>query len=73
MAYEKQTFVDGETVLCAAHLTHMEEGIEEAHKKAGIPEFTESDNGKVLTIVDGVATWTEATGSNVLEVSGVSF
>ena len=37
MAYTKQEFVDGETILSAAHLIHMEEGIEEAHNQAGTP------------------------------------
>ena len=38
------------------------------------PEFTESDNGKVLTIVDGVMTWAEATGGiNVPSAMGVGF
>ena len=27
MAYEKQTFIDGETVLMAEHLNHIEDGI----------------------------------------------
>ena len=34
MAYEKQTFVDEETILCAEHLIHMEEGIAAAHEMA---------------------------------------
>ena len=32
--------------------------------QSSLPEFTESDNGKVLTIVDGVITWAEATGGS---------
>ena len=45
--------------------------------QSGFPEFTESDNGKVLTIVNGVIAWAEATGGsgavedlqNVMEVA----
>lgn len=46
--------------------------------QSGVPEFTESDNGKVLTIVDGVMTWAEATGGSgsgesVPSAEGVEF
>ena len=39
MAYEKQTWVDGETPLDAEHLNHMEQGIADADKNAA----TQSD------------------------------
>ena len=42
MAYEKQTFVDNETVLSAEHLNHIEEGIiqneKDIEKKADLDE-----------------------------------
>ncbi len=43
MAYTKQTFVDGETTLKAAHLQHIEDGIEAAHK--AIDEMPTPDDG----------------------------
>lgn len=35
MAYEKQTFIDKQTVLMAAHLQHIEDGIERAFENVG--------------------------------------
>lgn len=38
MSYERQTFVDDETTLTAAHLNHMEDGIAAVHNKHNAPE-----------------------------------
>ena len=35
--------------------------------KSNVPEFTAEDNGKVLTIVDGVIKWAEVTGGGAVE------
>ena len=42
MSYERQTFVDHETVLEAAHLEHIEDGIVDLYSKVGSsrPEIT---------------------------------
>ena len=36
------------------------------HPVSNIPEFTESDNGKVLTVVNGMLTWAEATNDDIV-------
>lgn len=82
MAYEKQTFVDREkdasgnvlvegTKLKAEHLNHIEEGIAAVEKKVdeivGLPEVTESDDGKLLQVVDGA--WSTVTITDGNEVA----
>ena len=68
MAYEKQTWVDNETPIDAAHLNHMEDGIAKAHEK-GLPEVAASDAGKFLR-VSSAGTWGAETISSA---EGVSF
>lgn len=67
MAYEKQTFVDGETILSAAHLIHMEEGIEAAHEQAATPgkDGEDGKDGATFTpsvSTSGVLSWTNNRG-----------
>lgn len=50
MAYERHTWVDGETIT-DTKLNNIEDGIEEA--MGNLPEVTADDNGKVLMVVNG--------------------
>lgn len=54
MAYEKKTWVCGETIT-ADGLNNIENGIEEAFDccESKLPAVTTDDNGDVLTVVDG--------------------
>ena len=58
MAYEKKTWVCGETIT-ADGLNNIENGIEDALDCCGrLPEVTTDDDGDVLTVVDG--SWEKA-------------
>lgn len=51
MAYTPKTWVCGESITDGG-LNNMEEGIQEALDSA-LPEVTDADDGKILTVVDG--------------------
>ena len=59
MSYTKQTWASGD-VVTAEKLNHMEDGIESA-ATAELPAVSATDNGDVLTVVEGV--WGKATPS----------
>ena len=61
MAYEKQNFTDG-SVLTAANLNHMEEGIAKV-----LPEVNFQDAGKFLR-VSGAGVWCAEQLTDVSEV-----
>ena len=62
MAYERQTFSDGDT-LTADNMNHIEAGLKAADELAQKVAATEADNGKFLRVVDGVATWVTITNA----------
>ena len=64
--YEKQKFVDGKTILCAAHLEYIEDGIVNAFSQ--IPRFF------VRTIAMPANAWAGDNGiySQVVAVDGVT-
>lgn len=59
MAYTKNTWASGD-VVTAEKLNHIEDGIESA-ATAELPAVSDTDNGDVLTVVDGV--WGKAAPS----------
>lgn len=66
MPYVKQTFVDGKTILSAAHLQYIEDGIVAAF--AEIPKFV------VKTIALPAANWSGSDGifSQTVEMAGIT-
>lgn len=64
MAYEKQTFVDNETILCAEHLNHIEEGIAAAYEQAATPGKDGEDGADGATFTPSVSASGDLSWSN---------
>lgn len=54
MSYIKQNFTDG-SILTAAHLNHMEEGIVEAEKAGGSDNISTTAKNLIVTLFEGAA------------------
>ena len=70
MAYERTTWVSGETALSAEHMNNIEDGIEELKNKMGSTRFTIESTGSNVSSAVGYGILDNSTNTVRVYISG---